>query len=175
MRKRTGIGNRESVFGIVALTIWLGLSMACKSETAPKTSEPFPQTGEVTGWARSGETRTFQADNLWEYINGDAERYIQAGVERTLTADYRFQDKTDAVVDIHILKSRDGPLKLMEAEWSSDSQTASVGEEARLYATSLVFRKGRYLVRVIAYEESPELGKALVELGQAIERRLQAE
>jgi hypothetical protein len=41
-----------------------------------------------------------------------------------------------------------------------------------LFGQSLVFRKGPYLVRVTAYEESAQLRQALVALGHAIEQRL---
>ena len=122
---------------------------------------------------KTSETRTFAAVNLWEYIAGDADRYIQAGVEQTLAADYKYQNKADAVADVHIFKSPDGPRKLMEAGSSAGSRPASVGDNARLFATSLVYQKGRYLVRVVAYEESPEISNALVGLGQAIEKKLQ--
>ena len=47
-----------------------------------------------------------------------------------------------------------------------------VGDKGFLYGGSLVFCKGRYLVRVVAYKQSPEAQKALQELGGEIERRL---
>jgi hypothetical protein len=148
------------------------LLTACGSRTETKAAELFPQSGEVAGWGKTGETRKFPAEKLWEYIDGDADRYIQAGVEQTLTADYRFRNQADAVADVHILKTADGPSRLMQSESAAGSRPTSVGDEARLYASSLVFRKGRYLVRLVAYEETPEISKALVELGQAIEKKL---
>lgn len=168
-----GLGIRGGGFGAWLLAAVALLSLACKSKTAPAADELFPASGEVTDWVKSGETRTFPAANLWEYIDGDADRYLQAGVEQTLTTDYKYQNQADAVADVHILKSPDGPRKLMQAESSAGSRPARVGEEARLFGSSLVFRKGRYLVRVVAYEETPEISKALVELGQAIEKRLE--
>jgi len=60
---------------------------ACSPKTPPHAEEPFPESGEVRDWAKSSTTRTFPADNLWEYVDGDAERYIQAEVVRTLTTD----------------------------------------------------------------------------------------
>jgi hypothetical protein len=33
----------------------------------------LPSGQAAEGWARSGEPRVFNADNLWEYINGGAE------------------------------------------------------------------------------------------------------
>jgi len=173
--KKAGFGIRGSDLGMVLAIVLASFDIACHSSTAPKVEGPFPPTGEVAGWARTGETRTFPAADLWQYIDGDAERYIQAGVEKTLTSDYRFQGKTDAVADIYIMKGADGPKKLIESEYAADSQPAAVGDDGRLFASSLVFRKGRYLVRVIAYQENPEIGVALMQLAQAIEKRLGAE
>jgi hypothetical protein len=36
----------------------------------------------------------------------------------------------------------------------------------------LTFRKGPYFVRLTAYQEDPEVGKALLELGRAVEKKL---
>ena len=132
MKKRTGFGVWGSGFGIILGAVFVILDFTCKSEAPPEAAELFPRTGEAAGWSRAGETRTFRAESLWEYIDGDAERYIQAGVEKTMTADYKFRDHTDAVVDIHIMKNPDGPRKLMEAEGSADSRPASVGDDARV-------------------------------------------
>ena len=68
---------------------------------AGQAATPFPRTGEAPGWARRGETRVFPAADLWQYIDGAADRYLQAGVERVLTADYRYRDRFDAVVDVY--------------------------------------------------------------------------
>lgn len=144
----------------------------CGRKSESKPAALFPQSNEVAGWTKSGETRTFEASNLWEYIDGDAEKYIQAGVERTLTADYRYQDKIEAVADIHIMKAPEGTRKVFDSESSAESRPVELGDAARLTRGSLTFRKGRYLVRLTAFQDAPEVGKALLELGRAIERRL---
>jgi hypothetical protein len=41
---------------------------------------------------KSSTTRTFEASHLWEYIDGDADKYIQAGMVKTLTSDYKFAE-----------------------------------------------------------------------------------
>ena len=63
----------------------------------------------------------------WEYIDGDAERYLQAGVVKTLTSDYKFKGQIDAVADIYFMKSAEGAKKVFEAEPSEGSKPASVG------------------------------------------------
>jgi hypothetical protein len=34
---------------------------------------------EITGWKQSGEIQTFIPKTLFEYINGDADLYIEGG------------------------------------------------------------------------------------------------
>jgi hypothetical protein len=167
--------GRNSGLGFT-LVIFVPVFLAtCSSKTTPKAAEPFPQSGEAADWAKAGATRTFTAENLWEYVDGDAERYVQAGVVKTLTSDYRFSGRVDAIADIHLMSSAEGPGKLLAAESSEGSKPARIGDEARLFPASLVFRQGRYLVRVVAYEETPGIGNALMELGQAIEKKLQTQ
>jgi len=172
--KNPGFGIRGSGFGLMLAILAMVHIPGCSPKPASKAPGLFPETNEVAGWTKASETRTFQAENLWEYIDGDAERYIQAGVERTQTTDYRFQNKIDAVADVHTMKGPEGPKKLLQSEWSAEAQRSPVGEDGRLFPASLVFIKGRYLVRLVAYEQAPEMSQALVDLGRAIESRLGA-
>ena len=148
------------------------LLLGCGRASSSRPARLLPESNDVSGWSKTGETRTFEAANLWQYIDGDAEKYIQAGVRKTLTADYRYRDSTDAVADVYMMAAADGARKIMEAESAAGSQPIALGDAGRLYGASLVFRKGPYLVRVVAYKESPEVGKALVELARGIEGQL---
>lgn len=147
------------------------VAFACSCTPAAKPVSLFPETGEVPGWSR-GQTRTFEPANLWQYIDGGADRYVQAGLEKTLTTDYRFRNRFDAVADIYVMSAAGGAQKILESEPSVESKPFHLGDAARLYAASLTFRKHRYFVRLVAYEQTPETGEALVELGRAIENRL---
>jgi hypothetical protein len=155
--------------GLVIVALFL--AQACGPKPVSGPAAFFPQTNEVPGWSKA-ETRTFEADRLWEYIDGDADRYIQAGVDRTLTTDYRYHDKVEAVADIYVMKAPEGARKIFDAESSVGSQPAQIGDAARLFQSSVVFRKGPYFVRLVAYQEDPEMGKALTELARAIEQKL---
>jgi len=148
---------------------------ACGSKTPSPAPPPalFPETNQVSGWTKTEETRVFPADRLWEYIDGDAERYLQAGVEKTLTADYRYKDKFEAVADIHIMQAPAGAKKIFDSDSAVESESMNLGDQGRRWQGSLAFTKGRYYVRLAAFEqEDPEVGKALEELARAIEKRL---
>lgn len=148
------------------------LLVGCGPKSSSKPATLFPESNAVSGWSKTGETRTFEAADLWQYIDGDAEKYIQAGVQRTLTADYRYQDSIEAVADIYVLGAAEGAKKILDAEPGTNSRPVALGDAGRLYGASLVFRKGPYLVRLVAYKESPQVSKALEELARGIERKL---
>lgn len=133
---------------------------------------PFPASNEVAGWTKTGDIRTFEAADLWKYIDGEAERYLKAGAQRVSTADYKFQNKVDAVVDIYTMESSSGAAKIFESEPAGDAKSVELGDGARLYGQSLVFRKGPDLVRIVAYEEPAGTSQAILDLGRSIAGRL---
>jgi hypothetical protein len=156
---------------VVALCLALFASSGCHRKPSAQ-GAPFPASNEVAGWTRTGEIRTFEAPDLWKYIDGEAERYLKAGVQRASTADYRFQNRVDAVVDIYTMQNPGGAEKIFNSEPAADAKPIPLGDAARLYGQSLVFRKGASLVRIVAYESSPEMPEALLALGRSIEGRL---
>jgi hypothetical protein len=147
------------------------LLAGCQHHTAPTVSF-FPESNEVAAWSKVPEIRTFSPDQLSTYIDGDAEKYLKAGVRSTSTADYKFKDQTQVVVDVYTMSSSDGAKSIFESEPAMDAKTPALGDAARLFSQSLVFRKGPYLVRMVAYQESPPISQALLNLGLAMEKKL---
>jgi Family of unknown function (DUF6599) len=154
------------------LAIALLASLGCNKKPVAASDNPFPESNQAQGWTRTDEIRTFPAAELWKYIDGDAEKYLKAGVESTSTSDYKFQDKFEAVVDIYTMSSPTGAKTIFESEPSLGASTPQVGDAARLYEQSLVFRQGRFLVRIVAYQSSPLLDQGLLDLGKRIDERL---
>lgn len=132
----------------------------------------FPPSNDAAGWFRSSDIRTFEAAELWKYIDGEAERYWKAGVRRVCTADYKYHNQVDAVVDIYAMNNAQGPKQILDSEPAGDAKSVPLGDGARLYGQCLVFRKGPYLVRIVAYQQSEETPHELWELGQVIEQRM---
>ncbi len=155
---------------IVTCMAALAITGACKRQSA--TQEALPATGDVGGWTRTSEVRSFTADNLYKYVDGDVERYLKAGVKSAETADYKYQGRLEATADVYTMAGSDGAAKIFTSEPAGSAKTADVGEAARLDSQSLIFRKGRHFVRIVAFQESAEGQSALLALGREIARRL---
>jgi len=160
---------------ILSLAMILSLAAllaGCRAKAPAVTADFFPESNSVQGWVKSSGTRTFEASRLWEYIDGDADKYIQAGVVKTFTSDYRFNNKVDATADVFVMAKPEGARKIYDSESAAESQSVGIGEAGRLSKGSLAFHQGPYFVRVVAYEDSPEVAKALTELARAVSSRL---
>jgi hypothetical protein len=154
------------------ILILAGVLAGCRSLRPSAAVDFFPANNAVPGWVKSSDTRTFEASHLWEYVDGDADRYVQAGVVKTLTSDYRFNGKTDATVDVYVMSAAAGAQKIYDSESAEGSQPVAIGDAGRYAKGSLTFRQGPYFVRLVAYEDSPEIAKGLSDLAHAVSSRL---
>jgi hypothetical protein len=96
-------------------------SIGCKKTKV----NAFPASGAVTGWEKTSDTRVFAAKDLYQYIDGDAEQYISAGVVSTSTSDYKYQGQLEATVDVFTMGAPAGAQKIFETGQTSDAKTVS--------------------------------------------------
>jgi hypothetical protein len=148
------------------------LSTIAVSGCKKSKSNPFPASGAISGWEKTSDTRVFAAKDLWQYIDGDAEQYISAGVVSTSTSDYKYQGQLEAVVDVYTMGNPAGARKILEAGQTGDGKAIQLGDAGVSYAQSVTFRKGPYLVRIVAYEATPGAPQALQALAHGVEAKL---
>ena len=169
MMKTETIKRIKNAVVAALLTVVVLAGVGCKK----KIVDPFPASGAVAGWEKGAKTLSYDAANLYEYIDGGAEQYISAGVVGVSTSDYKFQGSLEATVDVYTMKSADGAKTIFEADPPTvDSKIVPLGDAARLYGQSVVFRKGPYLVRITAFEAAPGESDALMALAHGIEGKL---
>jgi hypothetical protein len=136
-----------------------------------KGADPFPKSNAVAGWEKTDETRVFAAKDLWQYIDGDAEQYVAAGVVNAATSDYKYQGQLEAVVDVFTMADAGGAAKVMGAG-QADAKSVQLGDAGVQQAQSVIFRKGPHYVRIVAYEATPDGPQALLALAKAVEVKL---
>jgi hypothetical protein len=146
------------------------IAAGCRKQEA--TGQPLPASNQVAGWEKTGETRTYTAATLSDYIDGGAEQYLKAGFTSVSTSDYKFQGRIEAVADVYVMSNAAAAKTIYEADPAGNAKTIALGDAARAFSQSLVFREGPNLVRIVAYQETPDTQPALAELAQGIEKRL---
>lgn len=162
----------QSTYRILTCVLVVGAALVSIAGCKSVSRDPFPASGQVNGWTKTDETRVFAAKDLWQYIDGDAEQYIQAGVISTSTSDYKYGDQIEAVVDVYTMNDASGAQRILETGRGPDAKPASLGDAGFAYAQSIVFRKGHSLVRIVAYQSTPDTPKALLALAHGVETKL---
>lgn len=160
-------GNAKKAIVALAL-VALSLGAGCKK----KALDPFPASGAVAGWEKAGNTRVFAAKDLWQYIDGDSDHYVAAGVVSTSTSDYKYEGQVDATVDVYTMKDAAGAQKILQSDTASGAKSVPVGDEGQAFAQSVNFRKGPYLVRIVAYQDAPGVQNALLALAGGVAAKL---
>jgi hypothetical protein len=165
--KMYGPARWNRVVATVAIAA-MAAGIGCKKQAV----DPFPASGAVAGWEKTSDTRVFAASDLWQYIDGDAEQYLKAGVVSTSTSDYKYQGQLEALVDVYTMGDSAGARKILETGQTSDGKSVQVGDAGIAYEQSVTFRKGPYLVRIVAYENAPGAQQALMALAYGVEAKL---
>ncbi len=129
----------------------------------------LPSAGEVPGWSISRGPRAFDADSLWELINGAADGFVAYGVQEVVTADYKHAGAGhEAVIEIYRMKDPLHAFGKYSEERYPDYRFLDVGNEGYSGGTSVNFWTGPYYVKVTTFKEDEVLNEELVKLARSV-------
>ena len=115
--------------------------------------QPAPQGFlEIDGWLPQGEPATYDADGLWELINGAADTFLAYGFEEVTVQRYSQQDVT-ASIAVYDMGTPLDAFGIYRTEAPAEEAALPIGAEAVVsppYQGLLL--KDRYYVKVEAYE-----------------------
>jgi len=131
---------------------------------------PAPNCGLVPGWASHGTTRTYVADNLFEYMDGNAEGYLIYGFLQMKGVTCK-QGEVTFVIDISDMGDADSAYGIFTANRDTRQPAASIGMGGQIVPRRAIFAKGQYYVEVAANPEG-DYTAALQSWAAALEKSL---
>jgi hypothetical protein len=124
------------------------------------------------GWKRSGAPELFGPENLWEYINGQAQMYLDYGFKAVATETYSSLDQPAFLtIEIYEMESSRHAFGIYAAERSPEDKAVRLGAdrvEGSLGDHGLSFWKGSYYVRLTSYEDLWNKEDRFIDLGSLI-------
>lgn len=159
------------------------IAMACiacggdppQVEQEPKTVTGFdlPADGEVPGWSRVTEPEQYEADNLWEYINGQADFFIDYGFQRVDTAEYRNDRESGSVVlEVYQMGRPQEAFGIFAAERTPDDRPLQIGAQAYLGTNVLGFWQAERYVKLTSFGDGHSVGELLIGFAEEISSRI---
>ena len=127
--------------------------------------------GGALGWVSDGNDGSYDADTLFEYIDGGAEVYRSFNVKRVLARRYVKDGSEDIIADVFEMGSKDDAFGIYSHD-IREGKNAGIGSDSEYTDGMLAFWKGPFFVSIAAMEETESSRKAVFEIGRAVEKAL---
>ena len=136
----------------------------------------MPASGFSPGWALEGPIKKYTGEDLFEYINGEAELYFQFGF-KTLTAGLYLKDgneKLGITADIYEMGSDLEAFGIYANYRKPEAEPIKAGTEGFVSPSQLMFYQGRYFVQLNASGAATQDQAVFLNLAGLISRNLPA-
>jgi len=122
----------------------------------------------VPGWTQHGAARSYTADNLFEYMDGNSEGYLLYGFlsMRGVTCE---KGGVTFVVDVSDFGDADSSYGMFSANRDPRLPTEKIGAGGQIVPRRLVFVRGQYYLEIAANPEGDH-SAALREWANALEK-----
>lgn len=128
---------------------------------------------KIGDFTRAGALRFFTEENLYEYVNGHAEYFISAGFEGLAVGEYALPGADPSapgvIVDIYDMGEGIQAFGVYADEVGRTAAKVAVGEMGAMTPQGLSFVKGKYFVKIAAFEESAPVETMAVRIDELIE------
>lgn len=134
----------------------------------------LPPKEPLEGWQMLGEPRTFVPENLWEYINGQADMYVNYGFVKLATAEYARggDDDKSVTVDVYDMGKKLSAFGIYSQMDSGDLKSANVGIASYVFPPALAFYKSRYFVNLNASWVADDTESMLIKFARLVSGRI---
>jgi len=103
----------------------------------------------VAGWEQSGNKREYTADNLYEYMDGNAESYLLYGFVRMQGITCTSGEKK-FVIDVSEMEDPDLAYGMFASNRDPNQAIANIAMGGQVQARRASFAKGKYYVEIAA-------------------------
>jgi hypothetical protein len=125
--------------------------LACGLAAAADTA-PAPTCTLVPGWTQHGEARSYVGDNLFEYMDGNAEGYLIYGFQSMHGVNCD-KGPVTLVIDISDFGEADSSYGMFTANRDLRQPSTKLGMGGQIVPRRAIFTKGQYYVEIAAGPE----------------------
>ncbi|MEW6653886.1 MAG: DUF6599 family protein [Bacteroidota bacterium] len=150
------------------LIVLLLFSFQIIGQTMDNPSVSLPDS--INGWKKLGEDRTFNEQNLYDYIDGAAELYISFGFSKVFNRIYYAGEGKEIIVDIFYMNTPQdafGAFSFTAGKIGND-----FGLQSQVSSGSIVFWKNNFVVSILQNPESEDANKISFTIAKIIDESI---
>jgi hypothetical protein len=127
-----------------------------------------PDCSLVPGWTGQGAARSYVAENLFEYMDGNAEGYLIYGFVKMQGLNCQSGEDT-IIFDVSEMADAESAYGIFSANRDPRSPTEKIGMGGQIVPRRAIFAKDKYYVEIAISKDAPEVLRAF---SRAIENRI---
>jgi hypothetical protein len=136
--------------------------------TAVAQARNLPSCAVVPGWDQKGETRIFEPETLFDYMNGNSEGYLIYGFQkmRGVTCG---QGGATFIVDVSEMPDAESAYGLFASHRDPRAETEPIGMSGQILPQRAIYVKGNFFVEIAANPAAEDHTEALRAMAKALE------
>jgi len=133
----------------------------------------LPQRAELGAWKPEAEPQVFKGEDLFVYIDGGADIYLEYGFVQVLVQDYRNPAGHGMSLEIFEMTSAESAFGIFTFKTGLGEKEIALGDEGRLADYYLNLRKGSLVVTITGLDQETAAEEELLILARAVESRIE--
>jgi hypothetical protein len=121
----------------------------------------------ISGWARAGPLKEFQGGNLFDFIDGGAEIFLEFGFDRLLVQDYR-KGNSEIVLELYQMESPESALGIYLMKCGVETPVEGVPARNSGDKTQFTILKGRAFIHINNLDGRESLLPVMVDLARGL-------
>jgi hypothetical protein len=134
----------------------------------------LPKDSEIPGWHMIDKPYGYSPENLWVYINGEAEFYVAYGFVSLMGANYRSRNYSIGV-DIFDMGEKLNAFGVFQSKRGNEASSLKMGAASFGADGYLVFYKDRYYVEILSFGEREKGDTGYVTVARKVAEKIRGD
>jgi len=126
----------------------------------------------LEGWNQEDLAQVFEGEDLFVYIDGGAEIYLEYGFCRVLVQDFKDDEGRRLSLEIFEMASPESAYGIFSFKKSASGKPIEIGDEAQLADYYLNMWKGHFLVTLTGFDATPRTREGLLSIARFVAARI---
>jgi hypothetical protein len=163
--------KRRRMRGVVTLMVLASL-LGAQAAVGQGLATLLPRDKQAGTWRAADKPDEYGPEDLYLYIDGGAEIYLEYGFARVISQDYAGPGGRTISLEIFKMSDPAAAFGMYSFKTSREGRSLGIGWQARLEGYYLNFRKSEYVVTLTGPDDSQETVDGLLSLARAVDENI---
>ncbi|MCB0804509.1 MAG: hypothetical protein KDC05_01850 [Bacteroidales bacterium] len=158
---------------LIILFFFILIGFAGISQNIMEPKDLIPANDEIVNWQLIDSVNTYTDEDLYMYINGGADLYLEYGFNKLGSCKYRNRLASKIILEVYQMKNDAGAFGVFTINSSGKGKKIEIGNEAVQYDYYLHFWKQNYYVRCASTVKSEGVIDTLQQLAKQVASKIE--